>query len=96
MYRAAEHLFSAAAALRKHGWRFRLSLQVAAVESERVQDLLVSSSSASSAQHPKYHHHDALFRSGSSALMAVSKRAPSTWTLMTPPPIPIIRLRLPA
>lgn len=94
VYRASEHLFTAAAALRKHGWRFRcvrtgnrhewvdglidvhtyilhhsppndsppttphgsLSLGVAGVDSERVQDLLVSSTSGA----PRFYDHDAL------------------------------------
>ncbi len=43
VYRSVEHVFGAVAALRKHGWRFGLSVEMVEIYNENLRDLLASS-----------------------------------------------------
>ena len=40
IYRTVEHVFGAVAALRKHGWRFGLSVEMVEIYNEKLRDLL--------------------------------------------------------
>lgn len=40
VYRSVEHVFGAVAALRKHGWRFGLSVEMVEIYNEKLRDLL--------------------------------------------------------
>lgn len=40
VYRSVEHVFGAVAALRKHGWRFGLSVEMVEIYNENLRDLL--------------------------------------------------------